>query len=139
MTLEHLFQKVESRLYDLGRWLCRNPLAEVREEADEVVEALERRRDRLYRCREELAELRRRVRAHEDRAALLASRVESFVHVYDGGNAFQHALDLDDLRRSLTRDRERLRKALREEGAHLDRIRELEQRLGELQDKLCCR
>jgi hypothetical protein len=137
MSLEQLFQSVESRLYDFGRRLCKDPLAEAREEAEQVAAALRDRQAALRRCREELAELRCRVKLHEAKAALLASRVESYVHVYDGSKAFQHALELDDLRRGLADDRAGLRQALRREGAYLERIRELEKRLGELQDKLC--
>ena len=139
MSLERLFHSVESRLYHFGRRLCRDPLAEVREEADEVAEALEQRRTALHRCREEMAELRGRLKTNEARAGLLASRVESYLHVHDGPTAWQYALELDNLRRSLGEDRQRLRQALQVERDCLERIRALESRLGELQDKLCRR
>jgi hypothetical protein len=136
MSLERLFQSVESGLFNFGRQLCRDRQGEVRDEADEVGEALRRERAALRRCRDEMAQLRQRVRAQEVRADLLASRVESFIFVHDGASAFDHALELDNIRRRLADDRESLRRALRFEGETLELIRELERRYNELQDKL---
>ena len=83
-----------------------------------------------------MALLRQRVRASEERTALLASRVESFLYVHDGTSAYDHALELDHIRRRIADDRDGLRRALRFERECLDVIRELEQRYDELQNKL---
>jgi hypothetical protein len=136
MSLEHLFHSVETGLLNFGRHLCRDRVAEVREEADGVGEDLRRERVALRRCRDEMAQLRQRVRANEARAATLASRIESFLYVHDGPSAYDHALELDGIRRRVAEDRNELRRALRCERVSLDLIRELEQRYDELQDKL---
>lgn len=136
MSLEQLFQSVETGLFNFGRRLCRDRVAEVREEAEEVSDYLRRERDMLRRCRDEMTQLRQRVRANEARAALLASRVESFVYVHDGPSAYDHALELDNTRRRLAEDRAGLRRALQFERNSLDTIRELERRYNELQDQL---
>jgi hypothetical protein len=136
MSLEQIFQSVESGLFNFGRNLCRDRQAEAREAAETVGEKLRRERAALRRCRDEMAQLRQRVRASESRAALLASRVESFLYVHDGASAYDHALELDDLRRRIADDREGLRRALRFERECLDAVRDLERRYDELQDKL---
>ncbi|HKI35784.1 MAG TPA: hypothetical protein VKA46_28270 [Gemmataceae bacterium] len=136
MSLEQLFQSLESGLFNFGRQLCRDRQAEVRDEADGVSADLGRERAALRRCRDEMAHLRQRVKANEARAALLASRVESFVYVHDGPSAYDHALELDNTRRRLVEDREGLRRALRFERESLELIRELEHCYDELQDKL---
>jgi predicted nucleic acid-binding Zn-ribbon protein len=136
MSLEQLFQSVESGLFNLGRNLCRDRHAEAREEAEGVGEKLRRERGALRNCRDEMAQLRQRVRAAEERAALLASRVESFLYVHDGSSAYDHALELDHIRRRIADDRDGLRRALRFERECLDAIRDLEKRYDDLQDKL---
>ncbi len=139
MRLEQFFQSVEAGLLNFGRRLCRDRFAELREEADRVSEDLRRERDALRRCRDDMSQLRQLVRAHEARADLLASRVESYIYVHDGRSAFDHALELDNIRRRLAEDREGLRRALRAERESLDAIRELERRFDELHDRLARR
>jgi hypothetical protein len=136
MSLEQLLQSVEAGLFNIGRRLCRDRVAEVREATERVNDDLRRERAALRRCRDEMSQLRQRVRANEDRAAVLASRVESFLYVHDGGSAFDHALELDHTRRRLTEDREGLRQALRFERDCLETVRDLERRYNDLQDKL---
>jgi hypothetical protein len=136
MSLEQLFQSVETGLYNFGRQLCRDQRAELRGEADSVADDLRRERAALRRCRDEMAELRQRVRQQEAGAAYLASRIESYVYVHDGPSAYDHAMQLDNLRRKLVEDRAALRRALRDERDCLDAIRELERQYNELQDKL---
>ncbi|HEX5269256.1 MAG TPA: hypothetical protein VFW33_02150, partial [Gemmataceae bacterium] len=123
-------------LLNFGRNLCRDRRAEARDEADGVSEKLGRERAALRRCHDEMALLRQRVKASESRAALLASRVQSFLYVHDGPSAYDHALELDSIRLRIADDREGLRRALRFERESLDAIRELERRYDELQDKL---
>jgi len=136
MSLEQLFQTVEAGLWNFGRRLCRDRFAEVREEAERVGEELRRERAALRRCRDDMAQLRQMVRAHESRASLLASRVESYVYVHDGPSAFDHALELDNIRRRLAEDREGLRRALHFERECLDTIRGLERRYDDLLDRI---
>jgi hypothetical protein len=136
MSLEQLFQSVEAGLLNFGRRLCRDRFAEAREEAERVSEDLRRERAALRRCRDDMGQLRQLVRAHESRASLLASRVESYVYVHDGASAFDHALELDNIRRRLAEDREGLRRALRSERECMDTIRDLERRYDDVQDRL---
>jgi hypothetical protein len=136
MSLEQLFQSVESGLFNFGRNLCRDRRAEAREEAENVGADLRGQRAALRRCRDEMAQLRQRVRASESRASWLASRVESFLYVHDGTSAYDHALELDHIRRRIADDRDELRRALRHERECLDAVRDLERRYDELQDKL---
>jgi hypothetical protein len=139
MSLEELFHKMEKGLLNFGRQLCRDRAAEARDEAECVSEELRRERAALRRCRDDMAQLRQLVRAHEERATLLASRVESFIYVRDGRSAFDHALELDSMRRRLVEDRAALRRALRFERECLDAIRDLEVRYDALEDRLCRR
>jgi hypothetical protein len=136
MSLEQLFQSVETGLFNFGQRLCRDARAELREEAERVGDELRRRRAELRRCRDAMSALRQRVRADEARAALLASRIESFVYVHDGPSAYDHALELDNTRRRVAEDRDQLRRSLRVERDCLDALRELEQRYDEVQDQL---
>jgi hypothetical protein len=136
MSLEHIFQSVERGLFNFGRQLCRDRTAEVRDQAESVNEELRCERANLRRCHDEMSQLRQRVRAQEDRAGLLASRVESFLYVHDGDSAFDHALELDNIRRRLAEDRDGLRRALRLERDCLAAIRQLERRYNELADQL---
>ena len=139
MSLEQFFHSVETSLLNFGRRLCRDRFAEAREEAERVTEELRRERAALRRCRDDMAQLRQLVRAHEARADLLASRVESYVYVHDGRSAFDHALELDNIRRRLAEDRENLRRALRFERDCLDTIHDLERRYDDIHDRLARR
>src|SRR4051794_3101767 len=105
MSLEQLFQSVETSLFNFGRQLCKDRRAELRDEADAVAADLRRERAALRRCRDELTALRERVRKNEAGAAYLASRVESYVYVHDGTSAYEHAIELDNLRQRLAEDR----------------------------------
>jgi hypothetical protein len=136
MSLEQLFQTVERGLFNFGRQLCRDRRAEVREESETVSANLQRERAALRRCRDELAQLRQRVKANEGGAAYLASRIESYVYVHDGPSAYDHAIKLDQVRHRLAEDRAALRRALADERDSLEAIRDLERRYDELQDQL---
>jgi predicted nucleic acid-binding Zn-ribbon protein len=136
MSLEQLFHSMENGLFNFGRSLYRDRRAEAREAAEGVGESLRRERAALRRCRDEMAQLRQRIKAAESRTAQLASRVQSFLYVHDGASAYDHALELDNMRRRIADDRETLRRSLRFERDCLDAIRELERRYDELQDQL---
>jgi hypothetical protein len=81
----------------------------------------------LARGRLSLDEVRRRVVDKERRESWLASRVEVYLHVGDQPNAWRHALELDQLRNSLQKERERLQRrwqTYREQKAYLEKLRE---------------
>lgn len=125
MGFEQFFHAVESRLFALGRRLCTSQATAAGEGADE----LGRLEDDLRGCREEMAEVRRRLKGREARMPLLAAHVQSFVYVHDGPRAWQHALELDDIRRGISGDRHEMRRLLQRERELLDGVHELRGRL----------
>ena len=133
MSLERLFHKVESDLYDLGKRLWDDDPAARSGEFDRLTTELQHAYDALSRCRATATETRRRVAANEVKAALLASQVETCVQTGDRGAAWQLALELDQVRQYLTADRADLpylEKACANQQKH---IAQVERRLGEVQ------
>ena len=59
-----------------------------------------------------------------------------FLNSHDGTSAYDHALELDSLRRRLADDRDGLRRALAVEREALRTIRDLERHYNELHDRL---
>jgi hypothetical protein len=136
MSLEQLFHKVESDLYDLGKRLWDDNPAARPGEVDQLTTELQRAYDALSRCRATATETRRRIAANEVKAALLASQVETCVQTGDRAAAWQLALELDQFRQYLTADRGELpylEKACANQQQHIARV---ERRLGEVQARL---
>jgi hypothetical protein len=133
MSLEQLVQKVECNLYNLGKRLwSEEPAAERAAEVERRAADLRQAYDALSRCRTAARETRRRIAGNEVKAALLASRVETLLTTGNRGAAWEHALELDQLRHYLTADRGELpylEIACRNQQRHVAR---LERRLGEL-------
>jgi hypothetical protein len=136
MSLEQLFHRVESHLYNIGQQIYRDHTAELLDEEHELSAELVREEASLQAVRDEMQESRQRLKQTEAEAAHLASRVETYLHVHDGPNAYQHAMRLDDARRTIAGDRVSLRRALRRERDHLERIDELEARLKTIRARL---
>jgi hypothetical protein len=137
MTLDQFVMTVEERLVGLGKRLWReNSSTQIREQAEELSEALQDRIAARERCREELAEARKRLSTDEAQAALLVSRIETYVHVGDQPNAWQHALQLDHVRESLRQDRARREDLERQHRALSAHVERLERSLANLQEKL---
>ena len=136
MSLEQLFHKVESHLFTFGQQIYRDHAAELLDEEHELSADLFREEASLQAVREEMQASRQRLKQSEVEAAHLASRVECYLHIHDGPNAYQHAMRLDEARGSIAADRVSLRRALRRERDHLERIRELEDRLSTLRKRL---
>jgi hypothetical protein len=135
MSLEQLFRKVESDLFDLGKRLWDDDPAAL-EEAERLGTELEHAYDALSRCRAAATETRRRIAANEVKAALLASRVETCMQTGDRDAAWQLALELDQVRHYLTADRGELpylEKACANQQKH---IAQVERRLGEVRSRL---
>jgi hypothetical protein len=126
MSLEQLFRRVESHLFNFGQQIYLDRTVELLDEEHDLSAELFREEAALQAVREEMHESRQRLRQTEAEAAHLASRVETYLHVHDGPNAYQHAMRLDEARRNIAGDRVSLRRALRRERDHLERIDELE-------------
>ena len=136
MSLEQLFHKVESDLYDLGKRLWDDDPAARVDETDRLSTELQQAYDALSRCRTVATETRRRIAANEVKAALLASQVETCVQTGDRAAAWQLALELDRVRQYLTADRGELpylEKACDNQRKHIALV---ERRLGEVQSRL---
>ena len=82
-----------------------------------------------------MADLRLQVKAHEARAALLTSHVQSYLYVHDGPAAWKRVLELDEVRQRLADYRQQLRQALQEERRHLDDLRHLKDFRGGLREE----
>ncbi len=139
MSLEQLFHRVESRLFHFGQQIYRDRTAELLDEEHELSRELFQEEATLQAVREEMQAARQRLKQSEGEAAHLASRVECYLHVHDGPNAYQHAMRLDEARSSIATDRVQLRRALRRERDHLERIHELEDRIKTLHQRLARR
>jgi hypothetical protein len=106
MSLERLIHKVECDLYQLGQRLCGDaPPSAAVAEIEQLEADLRQAYDALSRCRSAATERKRRIAANEIKAALLASQVETYLSVGDRETAWEHALELDQLRQYLTADR----------------------------------
>ena len=136
MSLEQLFHKVETDLYDLGKHLWDDAPAAGAEEFDRLSTELQPAYDALSRCRAAATEARRRIAANEVKAALLASQVETCLQTGDRHAAWQLALELDQVRQYLTADRAGLPYLEKACGNQQTHIAQVERRLGELQARL---
>jgi chromosome segregation ATPase len=135
--LAQVVQTVEGGLYRLGRKIWKDdPLIELREQADRLSDELRRRYAALERLRAEREEVAQRLADHEINAAMLVSRIETYVHIGDSAGAWRHALELDQVRREMKRDRARLgqcEERCRRQRAH---VRQVEGELADLLDQL---
>jgi hypothetical protein len=135
--LDTLVQTVEGGIYRLGKKLWRDdPLLELREEAGRLSEELQRRYSALEKSRAEREALARRLAHEEVHAAMLVSRVETYVHVNDPANAWHHALELDHVRRVIRHDRAQFRQHEETYRYQRARIQEIEGRLANLLEHL---
>jgi len=137
MILERLIQRVELRVFDLGRrFWGDDPYRELSEQAEELSEALRRQHATLTRCQEAAEELRTRLASKEKQAVRLAARVQTYLHVGDRANAWQCALELDQVRHSLHEERPQLRRHLLACRYHQAQMTHLQRSLASIQEKL---
>jgi len=137
MTLDQFLQTVESRIFSVGMHLWPNDtVTQMRDQADQLSEQLQERTATVGRCRESMRQARDRLTEKRKHEGFLVGRVETYVHVADQAQAWQHALELDELRQSIQQERDLLRhldKAERDQRQHIQR---LEQSLATLHEKL---
>jgi chromosome segregation ATPase len=136
MTLERLVQQVEERLRNLGRQLLRpDPLAPLREQIAAAEEEVHQHQTALERCRDALAETRRRLTYNQTAAALLTSRIESYLTGGASDRAWKHALELDKLRQAAAEDQALLPKQEQAVWSLEFRLRQLERKLASLREQ----
>lgn len=137
MTIEQLFHTVENGVFRLGKRLWKDdPQAHLHREADQLNDDLQERGEILKRNRAKRKALEQRVADGEIKAAMTISRVETYVHINDPANAWNHALELDHIREALKHNRAQLRlqeETCRRQHAHLQ---QLEGRLASLMEML---
>ena len=138
MTLEQLFQAVETRFHNLAHGLLKaDSLARLRDKSERWTRELRDRYAILIRQRGTLEGIRHRLAARERRAAQLTARIETYLHVLDQANAWQHALQLDQIQQSIQEDRLELQRQERAYGDELASIEQLKRRLAEVREELC--
>lgn len=137
MMLEQLIHNTESRLFSFARNLWReDPQVELHEKAEQLSEELRQSHDTLGRKRREEEAVRNRLTDREAAAALLASRIETYLHVNDRASAWKGALELDTVRRSLQQDRTELSRWEDASRRQQVKVAQLEEHLAGLLDKL---
>jgi chromosome segregation ATPase len=136
MTLDQILNNLEDQIYGLGRsFFPADPAIQMQEQIDQLSEDLQQRNLQLSQNEEAIRELKERLAQIETQAALHASRVETYMHVNDRGNAWQHALELDQLRYNIEQDRTRLTHLEIARRRQYNHIRQLERSLATLQEK----
>jgi predicted nucleic acid-binding Zn-ribbon protein len=120
MTLDELLNKVEHRLFNLGRKLLQaDEKADLREELEVAQGELVKREAELAATEARREEVRRHVEATRAEAALLPAQIESSYRRGKASQALRQALEL-----------ERVRKALAEAEAELPRLEQTIWSLG---------
>jgi hypothetical protein len=133
MNLTQFFQGIGSQLQE---FLWRDT---AKQQALEEIDSLQRgiRAHETALARQELLaeRLQRQVHEHEEQAQWLASRVELYLHVSDRPKAWQHALELDQVRSRLNRQRQHLLKRLQSYSCQKAQLEDLRQQLAEHQSE----
>jgi uncharacterized coiled-coil DUF342 family protein len=138
MTIDQILDTFEEQIYGLGRTLFwpDDPATQMHEQIEQLSQDLQQRNVRFAENQQAIRELKDRLAKTEMQAALHASRVETYVHVNDQGNAWQHALELDQLRYNIEQDRNRLAHLETARRRQHEHIRQLERSLAKLQEKV---
>ncbi len=84
-------------------------------------------------------QLKKKVAHCELQVAWLKERVEVFLHLNDRSNAWRHALQLDQLRQTIAKDRDELHRHQRVYSDQLVQIRRLQRCRSLLRDELVSR
>jgi hypothetical protein len=131
MSLTQLFQGFGSQLQE---FIWRDAAKQAILEEIECLQGRIRAQETAVARQKILVErIQRRVSEQEDWADWLASRVELYLHVSDRPNAWQHALELDQVRAHLHRQRKQLQEHLHTYHEQQVRLDDLRQQLVECQ------
>jgi hypothetical protein len=137
MSLEQLFHKVECGIFHLGQHLlCDHPGRQLHNEALRLSEELQQSHAGLVRHRCELESVCERIVTQERQVLILESRVEAAIGAGNQRQAWQEALELDQLRQSLAAACTEARNREAAIGTHQERIVALERQLSAVQQKL---
>ena len=79
--------------------------------------------------------LKKKIADDEQQSAWLTQRVEVYLNINDRPNAWQHALQLDQMRQTSAADRSELQRRQRAYSDQVLQIRRLHQRRARLRDK----
>jgi chromosome segregation ATPase len=137
MSLEDIVHRLEQGVVDLGkRFVPGASESTWREEADRLAAAKAEHDAHAQHFRDAARQVRTRIAENEVRVAILASKVETYIHTKEQAKAYPLALELDELRRQLAEDRARLPCDEKAYRMHRARIAELDRRLTEVDRKL---
>jgi chromosome segregation ATPase len=135
--LERLVHTVESGLLDLGRCLLQpGPREQLQDEIERLTDELRQRHTELSRARIDLGAAKRRLRDNPTAAALLHSRIEAALRTRQSDQAWRGALELDQLRQTMTTDQEACPRLEQRCWSLQFLIRQLERRLARAQQQL---
>jgi chromosome segregation ATPase len=135
--LEQLVHSFESGLAGLGRHLFRPGRRErLQDDIERLTAELHQRQSELSRAQIELAGMKRRLRDNPTDAALLHSRIETALRNRQTEQAYGLALELDQLRQTMTSDQEACPRLEQRCWSLQFLIRQLERRLARLQEQL---
>jgi hypothetical protein len=137
MSVDHFLQSIEDQFHALANGLWgENPVPRLQAKADRMDRELKQRYARLVRQQAVVEGLRHRLAENERRAARLAEQVAIYLHVADRDNSWKRALDLDQTRGAIEKDRRQLR---RHEKAYQDQLADgdwLKRRLAGLREQV---
>lgn len=137
MALERFVHRLESRMAQLGKLLCpADPREQLLEEIEELSRELQTHQAALIRSQKDCDETRQRLADNEALVAMLPSRVEVAMRRGENARAFQHALQLDEVRKILDHDRTRLPQLEQTVWSLQFLVRQLTRRLARLQEQL---
>jgi hypothetical protein len=129
MGLQQFLQDVRSELQEiLWEDVPRQPVGR---EWLRLEQAFDHAATELQRLRASVEELSNQLAEKERRMRWLQTRVQVYLYVADRVNAWQHALELDQLRQSLDQERSQLRRRQQAYQAHRARVRHLERQLDD--------
>jgi chromosome segregation ATPase len=137
MTLEKLVHTVESGLVKLGTILTpSDPRADLEEEVDQAVAELQQQHTALVEAERKCAEVRARLQEHQARAALLPSEIEVCLRHGRREEGWQYALELDQVREALIRERAELPGLEQRVWSLGFLMRQMERKVARLQNRL---
>jgi phage shock protein A len=137
MLLEDVFHRVEEGFENLGRYLFKpDPHAQLRREIADLTDDLRERHEALRVARNKLKDAQCRLEENQQTVVLLQSRIELAVKRGQGPHAWHLALEVDQLRQEIARDRERLPRYDQTVWSIDFKIRQKVRELARLQEKL---
>ena len=137
MILEQWVQTLEARLFGWGAHADQvDPLAQIREQAEELSTELHVRNQEFAGHRGEIVRLQAELAEKEFCAAQLATRIETFLRVGDQVHAWEFALELDQFRAGIQLIRVQLENLEKKHQRRDCRRIQVERSLAMLQRKL---